>query len=298
MLPAQPCRWRRVSVRWSKGPVRRHLTGEPAEHVRRPGSTGTCVRGSVSCWADGRRHVAGPQLDPGRAQRGRGGRRRLGACCPTGPAASGPDPALLGHRPAGVPWSLGRVAGRMAPGPGGRRLAGPRGVRRRRRCGDGHHRGVGARPPPAAGRLASRSPSGACRDLPRGGGGGGGFVTASSALGEALAVFLCPLGVALALLAQPRPQVLGLGGGASAQQVGVRLPAAVLAGSAGAGKSEGTWAPLNAGPWGRAQVVSARSSGAVAVLALQWSRIVRAALVTVSAACRTWVRSPPAQPAT
>ncbi len=205
--------------------------------------------------------------------------------------------ALLGHWSVGVPWSLGRD-GRVAPGPGGRRLAGPRGVRRRRRCGDGPRRGVGARPPPAAGRLVSRSPSGACRDLPRGGGAGGEFVAAGSALGEALAMFLCPLGVALALLVQPRPQVLGLGGGASAQQVGVRLPAAVLAGSAGAGQPKGTWARLDAGPRCRAQVVSARSSGAVPVLALQRPRIVRAALVTVSAACRTWVRSPPAQPAT
>jgi len=49
--------------------------------------------------------------DSDRAQRGRngrGGRRRLGACCPAGPSASGPDPALLGHRLVGVPWSLGR----------------------------------------------------------------------------------------------------------------------------------------------------------------------------------------------
>jgi len=38
-------------------------------------------------------------------------------------------------------------------------------------------------------------------------------------------VFLCPLGVvALALLAQPRPQVLGLGVGAFAQLVGVGCP--------------------------------------------------------------------------
>jgi len=52
-----------------------------------------------------------PRPDPGRAQRGGdgwGGRRRPGACCPAGPAASGPDPALLGQRSARVPWSLGR----------------------------------------------------------------------------------------------------------------------------------------------------------------------------------------------
>ncbi len=101
---------------------------------------------------------------------------------------------------------------------------------------------MGARPPPAAGRLAGRTPIGVCGGLPRGGGAGGEFVAASSALGEALAMFLIPLGVALALLAQPRPQVLGLGVGAFAQLVGVRLPAAVMAGSADAGKSQGTWA--------------------------------------------------------
>jgi len=66
----------------------------------------------------------------------------------------------------------------------------------------------------------------------------------------------------------------------------------------GAGQPEGTWARLGAGPRCRAQAVSASSSELVAVLALQRPRIVRAALVTVSADCRTRVRSGPDQPAT
>jgi len=110
-------------------------------------------------------------------------------------------------------------------------------------------------------------------------------------------VFRCPLGVALALLAQPRPQVLGLGVGAFAQLVGVRLPAAVMAALLLQGQPEGL-GPLGAVPRRRAQAVSARTSGAVPLSALQRPRIVRAALVTVSAACRTRARSPPAQPAT
>jgi len=152
--------------------------------------------------------------------------------------------------------------------------------------GDGAGRGVGARPPPAAGWLAGRTLIGVCGDLPRGCSGGE-FVDAGPALGDVLAVFLCPLGVALALLAQPRPQVLGLGVGAIAQLVAVGCPRAVMAGSAGSGKPEGTWARLDAGPRCRAQAVSARSSGAVPVSSLQRPRIVRAAFVTVSAACRT-----------
>ncbi len=39
-----------------------------------------------------------------------------------------------------------------------------------------------------------------------------------------LAMFVCPLDVALALLAQPRPQVLGLGVGAPAQLIGAGFP--------------------------------------------------------------------------
>ncbi len=163
--------------------------------------------------------------DPGRAQpgrNGRGARRRLGACCPAGPSASGP--ALMGHRPAGVPWSLGRVAGRVAPGPGVRWPAGPRGVRRRRRGGDGPRRGVGARPPPADGRLAGRpeaASAAACLAA---------AATAASrrrGLRSSAVRSRCscpPLGIALALLAQPRPQVLGLGVGALAQQIGDGCP--------------------------------------------------------------------------
>ncbi len=52
----------------------------------------------------------------------------------------------------------------------------------------------------------------------------GELVHADSAPGSALAVFLCPLGVALEILAQPRPQVLSLGVRASAQLVGVGYP--------------------------------------------------------------------------
>ncbi len=131
--------------------------------ARSSDSTRTCVPHEVPCWVDGRRHVARMKPDPGRAQRRRNrraGRRRPGACCPAGPAEAGPDPALLGHRLVGVPWSLGRVAGRVAPGHRRRRLAGPRGLRRRRRCGDGHRRGVGARLSPAASRLARPHPHG------------------------------------------------------------------------------------------------------------------------------------------
>jgi len=50
------------------------------------------------------------------------------------------------------------------------------------------------------------------------------FVSAGSALGDGLGVFLCPLGVAFSLLAQPRPQVLGLGVGALPRPVGVGCP--------------------------------------------------------------------------
>jgi len=50
------------------------------------------------------------------------------------------------------------------------------------------------------------------------------FVSADSALGNELGVFLCPLGVAFSLLAQPRPQVLGLGVGALPRPVGVGCP--------------------------------------------------------------------------
>ncbi len=128
-------------------------------------------------------------------------------------------------------------------------------------------------------------PHGVCGNVPRGG--GGEFVDAGSALGDALAV-----------LAQPRPQVLGLGVGATPRPVGVGCPLLSWRALLVAGQPEGTWARLDAGPQCWAQAVSARSSVAVPVSALQWLRIVRAALVTVSAVCRTWVRSPPAQPAT
>jgi len=156
---------RRVSVRWSKGPVRRHLTGGRRTLRAESDSTRTCVPHTVSCWVDGRRHVASTKPDPGRAQRRRNrraGRRRPGACCPTGPAKAGPDPALLGHRLVGVPWSLGRVAGRVAPGHQGRRLAGPRGLRRRRRCGDVDHRGVGARLSSCSQPVSRPHPHGVC----------------------------------------------------------------------------------------------------------------------------------------
>jgi len=46
------------------------------------------------------------------------------------------------------------------------------------------------------------------------------FVDAGSALGNGLAVFRCPHRNRLALLAQPRPQVLGLGVGTLAHLVG------------------------------------------------------------------------------
>jgi len=58
--------------------------------------------------------------------------------------------------------------------------------------------------------------------LPRGG--GGEFVDAGSEHGSALTVLLRPLSAALALLAQARPQALGLGVGAFAQLVGVVYP--------------------------------------------------------------------------
>jgi len=68
--------------------------------------------------------------------------------------------------------------------------------------------------------------------------------------------------------------------------------ALVMTGSPGAGGPGPSSAP-GAGPGGVGQVVgTGRGVGAAA------AEDVRAALVTVSAACRTWVRSPPAQPAT
>ncbi len=128
--------------------------------------------------------------------------------------------------------------------------------------------------------------------------GGGESSTRAPELGSALAVLLCPLSITLALLAQPRPQVLGLGVGAFAQLVAVGCPLrswrALLVQVSRRAPGPGS-AP---GPGAGLQAVSARSSGAVVVWALQRPRIVRAALVTVSAACRTRVRSPPAQPAT
>jgi len=186
--------------------------------------------------------------------------------------------------------------GRVAPGHRRRRPAGPRGVRRRRRCGYGHRRGVGARPPPAAGQLAGRSRSGVCGDAPRGCGAGGEFVTRAQSSAKRSRL-LCPLGVALALLGAAAPAGPRSGVGAFARLVGVGCPLRSWRALLGAGQPEGL-GPARRPPQCRAQAVSARPWGAVAVLALQWPRIVRAALVTVSAACRTWVRSPPAQPAT
>ena len=111
-------------------------------------------------------------------------------------------------------------------------------------------------------------------------------------------MFLCPLGVALALLAQPRPQVLDLRGGTFAQLVAVGCPLQSWRALLMQVSRRATGPGLAPRPRCRAQAVSVRSSGAVAVSVLQWPRIMRAALVTVSAACRTWVRSPAAQPAT
>ena len=87
--------------------------------------------------------------------------------------------------------------------------------------------------------------------LPRDGGTGE-FVDAGSALGDVLAVFLCPLRNSLALLAQPRPQVLGLGVGAFAQLIGAGCPLRSWRALLVAGQPEGTWARLDAGPRCRA----------------------------------------------
>ena len=123
--------------------------------------------------------------------------------------------APLGHGAAGVPWPLGRVTveWRQNTDAGGWRAGG---LRRRRGCGNGAGRGVGTRPTPASGHLAARGPlSSAFRALARGRAGScgrGELADAGSELGDALAVLLQLLDlrvVPLALLARPRPQVLG-----------------------------------------------------------------------------------------
>jgi len=144
----------------------------------------------------------------------------------------------------------------------------------------------------------SRSVSAATGDLPHGCGGGSEFVGAGSALGSALAVLRCPLGAALALLEPPHRRSSVWASARwrvwSASAAPLRPWRALLVQVSRRAPGPGS----GAGPRCQAQAVVARSSGAVVVSALQCSRIVRAALVTVSAACRTWVRSPPAQPAT
>jgi hypothetical protein len=139
-----------------------------------------------------------------------------------------PRPVLTRHCwVSGLPECPGRwaglLAGRMAPRtprPAAGRAAWctPSTTVRRRSSSR-----RGCTPPPATSHLAGPSRSGVCGDLPRGGGGGE-VVDAGSALGDALGVFLCPLSVALALLAQPRPQVLGLSVGPLARLVGGGCP--------------------------------------------------------------------------
>jgi hypothetical protein len=109
---ASAYRGRRFYVSWTKEPGMRHLTWKPADQVRRT-TARTLVRESVLCWVDGRRHVARPrhQRWPSAARWHRRCHRGPRARRAAGPAAAGPDPALLGHRAAGVPGSLGRAAG-------------------------------------------------------------------------------------------------------------------------------------------------------------------------------------------
>jgi len=106
---------------------------------------------------------------------------------------------LVAHdQPADIVDELGvdhAVGHRRGPGVGHREGGFPEQLRAGGRLGQRHRQGVGGLL-----RLDQRARGVA----------GGEFVNASSALGEALAMFLCPLGVALALLVPLRPQVLGL----------------------------------------------------------------------------------------